>query len=108
MRMFRGSTTRTGSTSARAALPRPRIDRMRKNPAKLVTGVLLAGGLSRRMGGGDKCLRDLAGKPMLAHVIERLQPQAGAMVINANGDPERFAPFGLDVVPDTVGGFAGP
>ncbi len=81
---------------------------MRKNPAKLVTGVLLAGGLSRRMGGGDKCLRDLAGKPMLAHVIERLQPQAGAMVINANGDPERFAPFGLDVVPDTVGGFAGP
>jgi molybdopterin-guanine dinucleotide biosynthesis protein A len=81
---------------------------MRGDPVELVTGVLLAGGLSRRMGGGDKCLRDLAGKPMLAHVIERLRPQVGAMVINANGDPERFAAFGLDVVPDTVGGFAGP
>src|SRR5690606_39518289 len=78
------------------------------NPAKLVTGVLLAGGLSRRMGGGDKCLRDLAGRPMLAHVIERLSPQVDAMVINANGDPARFAEFGLDVVPDTIAGFAGP
>ena len=76
---------------------------MEENPAKLVTGVL-----SRRMGGGDKCLRDLAGKPMLEHVIERLASQVGAMVINANGDPARFASFGLDVVPDTVGGFAGP
>ena len=81
---------------------------MEENPAELVTGVLLAGGLSRRMGGGDKCLRDLAGKPMLEHVIERLASQVGAMVINANGDPARFASFGLDVVPDTVGGFAGP
>jgi len=81
---------------------------MQENPAKLVTGVLLAGGLSRRMGGGDKCLRDLAGKPMLRHVIERLAPQVGAMVINANGDPARFAQFGLEVVPDTVAGFAGP
>lgn len=81
---------------------------MEVNSAKLVTGVLLAGGLSRRMGGGDKCLRDLAGKPMLEHVIERLAPQVGAMVINANGDPARFVSFGLDVVPDTVGGFAGP
>lgn len=81
---------------------------MQEQSAKLVTGVLLAGGLSRRMGGGDKCLRDLAGKPMLAHVIERLRPQVGAMVLNANGDPARFAAFGLDVVPDTIEGFAGP
>lgn len=81
---------------------------MVNDPAKSVTGVLLAGGLSRRMGGGDKCLRDLAGKPMLCHVIERMTPQVGTMVINANGDPERFAQFGLAVVPDTVGGFAGP
>lgn len=81
---------------------------MEEQWAKLVTGVLLAGGLSRRMGGGDKCLRDLAGKPMLAHVIERLKPQVGAMVLNANGDPARFAAFGLDVVPDTIEGFAGP
>lgn len=75
---------------------------------RLVTGVLLAGGLSRRMGGGDKCLRDLAGKPMLSHVIERLEPQVDALVINANGDPDRFAPFGLPVVSDTLVGFAGP
>ncbi|MCL4766964.1 MAG: molybdenum cofactor guanylyltransferase MobA [Hyphomicrobiaceae bacterium] len=81
---------------------------MEETAANPVTGVLLAGGLSRRMGGGDKCLRDLAGRPMLARVIERLAPQVGAMVLNANGDPARFQPFGLAVVPDTVGGFAGP
>ncbi len=81
---------------------------MEEAPVNPVTGVLLAGGQSRRMGGGDKCLRDLAGRPMLEHVIERLSPQVGAMVINANGDPGRFSRFGLAVVPDTVGGFAGP
>ncbi len=73
-----------------------------------VVGVVLAGGLSRRMGGGDKGLRDLAGRPMLAHVIDRLAPQVGRLILNANGDPGRFAAFGLAVVPDTVGGFAGP
>ena len=74
----------------------------------MVTGVLLAGGLSRRMGGGDKGLLELAGRPMLRHVIDRLAPQVGPMVINANGDPRRFAMFGLPVVPDTVEGFVGP
>ncbi len=73
-----------------------------------VIGVVLAGGLSRRMGGGDKGLRDLAGRPMLAHVIDRLAPQVAGVIINANGDPGRFSAFGLPVVPDTVGGFAGP
>jgi molybdenum cofactor guanylyltransferase len=73
-----------------------------------VTGVILAGGQSRRMGGGDKGLLDLGGRPMLAHVIERLGPQAGRMVINANGDPARFSRLGLPVVADTVTGFAGP
>jgi molybdopterin-guanine dinucleotide biosynthesis protein A len=81
---------------------------MTADPRSAVTGVLLAGGQSRRMGGGDKCLRDLAGRPMLAHVIERLAPQVGAIVVNANGDPARFAEFGLAVVPDTIAGFAGP
>lgn len=76
--------------------------------ASLVTGVILAGGQSRRMGGGDKGLLDLAGRPMLAHVIERLAPQVGHVVINANGDPARFAAFGLPVVADTVPGFVGP
>jgi molybdenum cofactor guanylyltransferase len=73
-----------------------------------ITGVILAGGLSRRMGGGDKGMLDLAGKPMLGHVIDRLRPQVGRMVINANGDAARFAPFGLPVVADTVEGFVGP
>ena len=73
-----------------------------------VTGVVLAGGQSRRMGGGDKGLLELAGKPMLGHVIDRLSPQVGRVAINANGEPSRFAPFGLPVVADTVSGFVGP
>jgi molybdopterin-guanine dinucleotide biosynthesis protein A len=76
--------------------------------ANHVTGVLLAGGQSRRMGGGDKGLLELAGRPMLGHVICRLSAQVGAIVINANGDPSRFAAFGLPVVPDTIDGFVGP
>ena len=73
-----------------------------------ITGVILAGGRSRRMGGGDKGLLDLGGKPMLAHVIDRLKPQVGRIIINANGEPRRFAAWSLPVVPDTVGDFAGP
>jgi molybdopterin-guanine dinucleotide biosynthesis protein A len=71
-------------------------------------GVLLAGGLSRRMGGGDKCLRPLGGRPMLAHIIERAKPQVSTLIINANGDPVRFASFGLSVAQDVIEGFAGP
>ena len=70
--------------------------------------MLLAGGLSRRMGGGDKCLRRLGGSSILARVIERLKPQARQLVINANGDPARFAAFGLPVAPDAVADFPGP
>jgi molybdenum cofactor guanylyltransferase len=73
-----------------------------------IAGVLLAGGQSRRMGGGDKCLLPLGPKPILAHVIERARPQVSALVLNANGDPARFRDFGLPVVPDSVAGFAGP
>lgn len=78
------------------------------------TGLLLAGGQSRRMSGafaearGDKGLLEIGGKPMLGHVIDRLAPQAGRLVINANGDPARFEMFGLPVAPDTIEGFAGP
>lgn len=71
-------------------------------------GVVLAGGLARRMGGGDKPLRMLAGRPMLAHVVERLAPQVAAVAINANGDPARFASFGLPVVPDGMADYPGP
>lgn len=73
-----------------------------------VVGIVLAGGLSRRMGGGDKCLRDLGGKPILAHILERAVPQVAKIALNVNGDPARFASFGLPCVPDSVEGFAGP
>ena len=73
-----------------------------------VAGIVLAGGLSRRMGGGDKCLRVLAGRPMLSVVIDRLRPQVECLALNANGDPERFSGFGLPVIPDPIDGFAGP
>jgi molybdenum cofactor guanylyltransferase len=73
-----------------------------------VVGVVLAGGLSRRMGGGDKCLRSLAGRPILAHILERLRPQVARLMLNANGDPARFAAFGVPVAADIVEGFPGP
>ena len=73
-----------------------------------VAGVLLAGGQSRRMGGGDKCLRPLGGQPILARIIETVVPQVSRLVINANGDPDRFASFGVPVAADTVDGYAGP
>jgi molybdopterin-guanine dinucleotide biosynthesis protein A len=76
--------------------------------ARDVAGVLLAGGLSRRMGGGDKNLKRLGGRPVLEHVIERVRPQVTALALNANGDPARFAEYGLPVVADSIEGFAGP
>jgi len=74
----------------------------------IIAGVVLAGGLSRRMGGGDKSLKLLAGRPILAHIVERARPQVAALALNANGDAARFAAFGLPVVPDSVPDFAGP
>lgn len=71
-------------------------------------GVVLAGGLARRMGGGDKPMREIGGRTILAHVIERLAPQCDGLVLNANGDPARFAAFGLTVVADSVAGNPGP
>jgi molybdenum cofactor guanylyltransferase len=73
-----------------------------------VCSIILAGGLARRMGGGDKPLREIGGRPILAHVIERLRPQCACLVLNANGDPARFARFGLPVTADDVPNFAGP
>jgi molybdopterin-guanine dinucleotide biosynthesis protein A len=70
--------------------------------------VLLAGGLARRMGGGDKPMRRIGERTILDRVIARLQPQCSEMVLNANGDPARFASFGLPVVADTVADFPGP
>ena len=76
--------------------------------ASSIPGVILAGGRSRRMGGGDKCLLPLAGRAVLDHVIERIRPQVGALALNANGDAARFAAFGLPVVADDAADFAGP
>jgi molybdenum cofactor guanylyltransferase len=73
-----------------------------------ITGIVLAGGQGRRMGGVDKGWVELDGKPMIAHVLERLAPQVADIVINANQNGERYAGFGVPVVPDAVGGFAGP
>lgn len=71
-------------------------------------GVILAGGLATRMGGGDKGLRMVAGKPLLTHVIERLEPQVAELALNANGDAARFADFGLPVLPDSIADYPGP
>ena len=73
-----------------------------------IQGVLLAGGLARRMGGGDKPMRTIGGRTILDRVIARLQPQCDGLLLNANGDPARFAAFGLPVIPDGVADFPGP
>ncbi len=84
-------------TAARATLT---LDKM--------LGCVLAGGQSRRMGGGDKSLMDLGGQSMLDVILARLGPQLTDIVLNANGDPERFERFGLPVIADPVGDHAGP
>lgn len=71
-------------------------------------GIILAGGQATRMGGGDKGLRVVAGRPLLAHVIDRLAPQVAGIALNANGDPARFAEYGLPVVADSLPDWPGP
>src|SRR4249920_862072 len=71
-------------------------------------GLVLAGGLARRMGGGDKPLTRIGGATILSRVIERMTPQCQRLILNANGDPARFADTGLPVIPDDVPDFAGP
>ncbi|WP_416883720.1 molybdenum cofactor guanylyltransferase MobA [Marivita sp.] len=74
----------------------------------LPLGVILAGGLATRMGGGDKALLQVGGQTLLNRVIDRLQPQVAGMALNANGDAARFDGFGLPVLPDSIDGFPGP
>ncbi|WP_425043220.1 molybdenum cofactor guanylyltransferase MobA [Primorskyibacter sp. S87] len=71
-------------------------------------GIILAGGQATRMGGGDKGLLRLGGTTLLTRVIERLEPQVAGLALNANGDPSRFAGYGLPVLADSIGGYAGP
>lgn len=73
-----------------------------------ITGVVLAGGLGRRMGGTDKGLLELDGQPMAGRVIARLSPQVDELLVNANANAERYAAFGYRIVPDAIAGFAGP
>jgi molybdopterin-guanine dinucleotide biosynthesis protein A len=73
-----------------------------------VTGIVLAGGQGRRMGGVDKGLQPLRGRPMVAWVLERLAPQVAEVLINANQNAGAYAAFGHRVIPDVIGGFAGP
>lgn len=75
---------------------------------KAPVGVILAGGLASRMGGGDKGLLPLGDSTILGHVVDRLSPQVSELALNANGDPARFAALGLPVLPDSVQGHAGP
>jgi molybdopterin-guanine dinucleotide biosynthesis protein A len=77
-------------------------------PDTLLPAVVLAGGLARRMGGGDKVLRPLGAGTVLSAILARLAPQVGPLAINANGDPARFAGFGLPILPDPVEGQPGP
>jgi molybdenum cofactor guanylyltransferase len=84
---------------------------MPQHPAETapdLVATVLAGGLARRMGGGDKCLLPLAGRPLLAHVLARIAPQVDCILLNANGDPMRFDAWDLPIVPDSIEGFAGP
>jgi len=76
--------------------------------APATPGVLLAGGLARRMGGGDKPMRQIGGRSILARAIARLKPQCDELILSANGDPARFASFGLPVIADTAANHPGP
>jgi molybdopterin-guanine dinucleotide biosynthesis protein A len=78
------------------------------SPPPLTLGLVLAGGLARRMGGGDKALIEIGGVAILDRVLERLRPACTGIILNANGDPARFARYGLPVIPDSVPDFAGP
>ena len=84
---------------------RAKMPRARSEP---ILGVLLAGGQSRRMGGGDKCLQMLDGETLLTRAIARAQQQVDMLILNANGNPARFATYALPVVPYVIDGHAGP
>ena len=73
-----------------------------------ITGLILAGGLSTRMGGRDKGLQLLEGRPMITHIIERLQPQVGPLLINANQNQEAYELFSLPIIADVISNFVGP
>jgi molybdopterin-guanine dinucleotide biosynthesis protein A len=90
------------------ATSRPDLHPQPHYPRDDVTGVILAGGLARRMGGVDKGLVELAGRPMIEHVLDALAPQVGSVLINANRNLDRYSAYGQPVVSDTLQGYMGP
>lgn len=96
------------SNAANEAINPSLVTRPSSSRLTRVTGLVLAGGMGRRMDSRDKGLVPFRGKPMVAHVIERLAPQVGSVLINANRNVEQYAAFGHPVISDEVGGFAGP
>lgn len=95
-------------TARRSPFISPKQLNSEGHPMKQPLGVILAGGQAKRMGGGDKSLLMLGQKPILQHVIDRLNPQVDGIVLNANGDAVRFADYNIKVVSDSISGFAGP
>lgn len=89
-------------------VPHPEAPARRMTRPLAITGVVLAGGQSRRMGGRDKGLVPLQGRPLIAHVLERLAPQVEEILVIANRNAAAYAAFGHRVLPDAVGNFAGP
>ncbi len=77
-------------------------------PRESITGLVLAGGMARRMGGEDKGLLELAGRPMVEHVLDALRPQVGAVLVNANRNLDRYRTYGHPVIADTLEGYMGP
>lgn len=82
--------------------------RVSSQPGPLIVGIVLAGGLARRLGGGDKGFVQIGGRALIERILERLGPQCGPLIVNANGDPARLSRLGLPVVADGVPGHAGP
>lgn len=89
-------------------MPATKSTRQLPYPLDAVTGLVLAGGQARRMGGVDKGLVELSGRPMIEHVLDALRPQVGPLLINANRNVDRYAAYGHPVVSDTLQGYLGP
>jgi len=98
----------TGPMAERRTAPHQAEDGETATAKGMLPAVILAGGRATRMGGGDKCLRPLAGRRVIDHVIARLSGQCAPLALSANGDPARFADLGLPVLTDPVAGFPGP
>lgn len=99
---------RTGRTGFRSSACPAMVSPVMTSPMAGITGLILAGGQGSRMGHVDKGLQPFRGQPMVAHVLQRFAPQVGEILINANRNLQQYATFGYRVIPDEIGGYAGP